>query len=556
MLHRILSTPIASNLSLVATRDRARQVGELFGLDDLQRTRFVTAVSEIARNAVQFAGGGTLTFLVGDSAEHANSQCIVAQIADKGPGIARLDQILSGVHHEGTPGMGLPGSRRMADAFSVATEPGRGTTVTIEMLLPRDKPRLTLDKLSVLVDQLTRRKAQTPVEELEQQNREMLLTLGELRRKQTELEEADVRKNEFLAMLAHELRNPLAAISLALEVAGRGTPATGDQADTFALIGRQTAQLSRMVNDLLDVSRLTRGKVDLHTEVARVDDLITGALEMTAAEVTRRAHRIRTVYPKEAVLVRGDVARLKQVFSNILHNAARYTSEPDEIVVKVEASEQEVNIEVTDHGIGIEPGMLPRVFDLFAQASTAIGRQDAGLGIGLTVVKRLVHDHGGSAHVESAGIGRGTTFVVKLPRVYEPLPDDVAEMAAAPQQRAQRILIVDDNRDAAEALEALLTMSGHECEVAYDGASALDAADAFMPTVAVIDIGLPDMTGFEVARGLREKARGRALFLVALSGYTTPDFRENADDAGFDHYFAKPMSIDDLYACLAAFPAH
>jgi signal transduction histidine kinase/ActR/RegA family two-component response regulator len=551
MLHRILSTPIASNLSLVATRDRARQIGELFGLDDLQRTRFVTAVSEIARNAVQFAGGGTLTFLVGDSSEAGNLQCIVAEIADKGPGIAKLDQILSGVHPEGRPGIGLPGSRRMADGFSVSTTLGKGTTVTLEMLLPRDKPRLTLDKLSVLVDQLTRRKAQTPVEELEQQNREMLLTLGELRRKQTELEEADVRKNEFLAMLAHELRNPLAAITLALEVAGRSRAEPDESAATLALIGRQTAQLSRMVNDLLDVSRLTRGKVDLHSELARIDELILGALEMTAAEVERRGHRVTTRYPKDAVLVRGDVARLKQVFSNILHNAARYTSESDEIVVRVEASEKEVIVEISDHGIGIEPAMIPRVFDLFAQASTAIGRQDAGLGIGLTVVKRLVQDHGGSVRVHSAGIGCGTTFVVGLPRVHELLPDEIADMTSTPRQHAQRILIVDDNRDAAEALEALLAMSGHQCEVAYDGRSALVAAEAFRPSVAVIDIGLPDMTGFEVARGLREMARGKPLFLVALSGYTTPDFRQSADEAGFDHYFAKPMSIDDLYARLA-----
>jgi signal transduction histidine kinase len=551
MLHRILSTPIASNLSLVAIRDRARQIGELFGLDDLQRTRFVTAVSEIARNAVQFAGGGTLTFLVGDSSEAANMQCIVAQIADKGPGIAKLEQILSGEHPEGRPGIGLPGSRRMADGFSVSTGLGRGTTVTLEMFLPRDKPRLTLDKLSVLVDQLTRRKAQTPVEELEQQNRDMLITLGELRRKQTELEEADVRKNEFLAMLAHELRNPLAAVSLALELAERGGAATGEHGETLALIGRQTAQLSRMVNDLLDVSRLTRGKVDLHTEVTRIDHLIVGAVEMTAAELERRGHRVSTIYPREVVLVRGDVARLKQVFSNILHNAARYTSEPDEVVVRVEATEAEVTVEVCDRGIGIEPSMLPRVFDLFAQASTAIGRQDAGLGIGLTVVKRLVQDHGGSVRVDSAGTGCGTTFVVRLPRVHEPLPDEVDELASTPQQRAQRILIVDDNRDAAEALEALLTMSGHHCEVAFDGASALVVAESLAPSVAVIDIGLPDMTGFEVARGLREKARGRPLYLVALSGYTTPDFRQSADEAGFDHYFAKPMPIDDLYARLA-----
>ncbi|WP_244221116.1 ATP-binding protein [Paraburkholderia aromaticivorans] len=329
MRHRILATPVSSNLSLVAVRDRSRQLGELFGLDSVQRTRFITAVSEISRNAIQFGGGGTLTFFVGDATDAAETQCVVAQISDKGPGIANLETVLlNSGQRPGATGVGIPGSRRMTDGFFIESQPGKGTTVTLEMFLPRGTGRLSVRDLGGLVDRLTQRKPQSPVEELEQQNREMLLALEELRRKQTELEEADIRKNEFLAMLAHELRNPLAAISLSLELEAHAGESRGEH--TLAVIGRHTAQLSRMVDDLLDVSRLTRGKVELQTEVVRIDTLIDGGIEMAAAEIRRRGHRIQTEYPPEQVRVRVDVARLKQVFTNIhpqcsaLHVAARF----------------------------------------------------------------------------------------------------------------------------------------------------------------------------------------------------------------------------------------
>ncbi|QIE23671.1 Sensor histidine kinase RcsC [Caballeronia sp. SBC1] len=557
MLHRILSTPISSNLSLVAIRDRSRQVGELFGLDNLQRTRFITAISEIARNAVQFAGGGTLTFLVGDASEAINMQCVVAQITDKGPGIANLDELLADASHgEKSLSIGIPGSRRMADGFFVSSQPGQGTTVSLEMFLPRDTPRLTTAQLNGLVEQLTRRKAQTPVEELERQNRDMLLALEELRRNKAELEDADARKNEFLAMLAHELRNPLSAISLSLEVAQRSAEPIGDmQAKTFAVIGRQTQHLSHMVNDLLDVSRLTRGKVELKTEIVRIETLIDGAVEMTAAEVARYGHRVLVEYPPEPVMVRVDPGRLKQVFSNIIHNAARYTSQADEIQIGVTVDDISVRVKVIDRGIGIDDNMLPRVFDLFAQASMGLGRQESGLGIGLTVVQRLVRDHSGTVTVESPGIGRGSTFVVELPRVHDLVPDAPETFADAHGGYAQRMLLVDDNEDSLRALEALLAMNGHECQTALDGKTALSPDTVFRPTVAIIDIGLPDMSGFDVALGLRERFNTEPLTLVALSGYATADFHKEAIEAGFDYYFAKPVPIDRLFDLLETLPS-
>ncbi|WP_144142201.1 ATP-binding protein [Paraburkholderia sp. BCC1884] len=550
MRHRILSTPISTNLSLVAIRDRSRQIGELFGLDNVQRTRFITAVSEIARNTIQFAGGGTLTFLVGDATDVDDTQCVIAQISDNGPGIANLDELLGDYPgRSGEVGVGIPGSRRMMDGFFIQSEAGKGTTVTLEIFLARGTARLSGRELSARVEQLTRRKPQTPVEELEQQNREMLLTLEELRRKKAELEEADTRKNEFLAMLAHELRNPLAAISLSLELAQASAADPREQ--TFAVIGRQTAQLSRMVNDLLDVSRITRGKVELQTEVASIAALIDGGIEMSLAEVNRRGHRIQVDYPHEPVSVRVDVARLKQVFNNIIHNAARYTLQPDVIHIQAERVGNDVHIAVIDRGVGIDSSMLPRVFDLFAQASTSIGRQDAGLGIGLTVVQRLVRDHGGSVTAFSEGVGMGSRIVVALPIVDEEVAQTLPDVPQRVGNGEQRVLIVDDNKDSADALAALLDLHGYECAVAYDGGSALSLAKTFSPTVGVIDLGLPDMPGFDVAAALRRQPVSACLTLVALSGYSSADYRSSAAQAGFDHYFAKPLLIGDFMAFLS-----
>lgn len=558
MLHRILSTPISSNLSLVAIRDRSRQVGELFGLDNLQRTRFITAISEIARNAVQFAGGGTLTFLVGDASEAISMQCVVAQISDKGPGIDNLAALLAETNKgEKTGSIGIPGSRRMTDGFFITSQPGQGTTVSLEMFLPRDTPRLTTGQLNGLVEQLTRRKAQTPIEELERQNRDMLLALEELRRNKAELEDADARKNEFLAMLAHELRNPLSAISFSLEVLGRSTEPMADiQTKTFAVVGRQAQHLAHMVNDLLDVSRLTRGKVELKTEIVRIDTLIDGAVEMTAAETSRYGHRVLVEYPAEPLMVRVDPGRLKQVFSNIIHNAARYTSQSDEIRIAVTADNDYVKVRIIDRGIGIDASMMPRVFDLFAQAARNLGRQESGLGIGLTVVQRLVRDHGGSVTAESAGIGQGSAFTVELPRVHASLPEASEAPVDQSARSPQRILLVDDNEDSLRSLETLLLMEGHDCRTAPDGKTALFLNTTFSPTVAVVDIGLPDMTGFDVAVSIRDRLDKNPLTLIALSGYATAEFHKEAIEAGFDYYFAKPVPINKLLELLEGLPSH
>jgi CheY-like chemotaxis protein/anti-sigma regulatory factor (Ser/Thr protein kinase) len=259
-------------------------------------------------------------------------------------------------------------------------------------------------------------------------------------------------------------------------------------------------------------------------------------------------------YPPESVILRVDPGRLKQVFSNIIHNAARYTSQADEIRICVTADDKSVRVKIIDRGVGIDADMLPRVFDLFAQAAMGLGRQESGLGIGLTVVQRLVRDHGGTVEVESAGIGRGSAFTVELPRVHDLIPEASEVSIETHGGNAHRILLVDDNEDSLRALEALLSMNGHECQIALDGKGALSVDTAFRPTVAIIDIGLPDMSGFDVAVSLREQFHSHPITLIALSGYATAEFHKKAIEAGFDYYFAKPVPIDELFDVLETLP--
>ena len=552
MRHQILTTVITSNLSLVSVRDRARQIGELFDLDNLQRTRFITAISELVRNAIQHAGGGLLKFYVGDAKSSPASgpvlQCVIAEVSDKGPGMTGFSLSQADESSQTNSGIGIAGSRRLVDGFFIESVLGQGTTVTVEMLLPKRTQRISIAELNRLTDQLTRRKAQTPFEELELQNRDMLLMLEELRQRKTDLEVADERKNEFLAMLAHELRNPLGAISLAIEACKR-TPSL----ETLEIINRQTVHLTRMVGDLLDVSRLTRGKVDLQTEVVSLSALLDGAIEMTQLEVEKRGHRIVIGEFDPHIKLRADAARIKQVFSNILHNAARYSPSPGDIIIHVRLQDQQVEIEFEDHGIGIEANLLSRVFDLFAQGQSGIQRQESGLGIGLTVVQRLVLDHGGSINVYSEGLGRGSRFVVCLPTVDEPLSVAALPLSAVANSGSHKILLIDDNRDSAAALSQILEIEGAQCREAYTGANALALFETFRADICVVDIGLPDMTGFDVARQLRTRQGEAPLMLVALSGYASQEIKEEASDAGFDYYFSKPLPLGDLLALISGF---
>jgi signal transduction histidine kinase len=316
----------------------------------------------------------------------------------------------------GQAAMGLAGARRLADRFKVEQPAAGGTVVTIEMDLPAHAPVLAASSLASLVDQLARRTPRSPVEEMEAQNREMLVALQALKDRQAELEIADERKNQFVATLAHELRNPLGTLRMTLEVLRRKTrmePA--ELAARCAVMERQADQLTQLVNDLMDVSRVSQGKVELRMLPTELNDLVAQALEMTDAAVKARHHQVELALSADAIWVDGDPTRLKQVLSNLIHNATRYSEEGSHIAIRVRRRGGEAVVEVADDGIGIAPDLLPHVFGLFVQGQHELNGAPAGLGVGLTLVQHLVHEHGGTVSAASGGVGQGSQFTVVLP---------------------------------------------------------------------------------------------------------------------------------------------
>jgi len=555
----VLTVRIQTNQSLVMLRHRCRQVGELFGLEALQRTRLTTAVSEIGRNALQHAGAATVSFLVGDSATLPGAQSVLIRVADKGPGMPAsiwADGEIGALHRAG----GLHGSQRLVDAFWIETPPGGGASVSMEMLLPRTAPRLAAADIGQRIDELLRSQQQSPHEELEQQNRDMLHALDELRQRKHDLELADQRKNEFVAMLAHELRNPLAAISMSIEVMRRkrdlSMAEVGKYRDT---IGRQATQLTKLVNDLMDVSRVSRGKVELERAVVGVGSLVFEAIEMTRAFVDAKQHRLRVPALDDVAFVDVDLVRMKQVISNLVHNAARYTPEGGLIEIGITPADAVVHISVKDNGVGIDAPMLPKIFELFTQAPNSLAREDVGLGIGLTIVQRMAADHGGSIRASSAGLGLGSEFILTLPTVAKPAvateepPLFTPAPETAPRQR--RLLLVDDNADALQAMAELCRMHGYACTVASDGPQGLAAAIDQPPEIAIVDIGLPGLDGFGLASELRQRY-GPDMTLIAISGYSTQDTRLRAKQAGFDDFLVKPIDMHALLLRLATSTGH
>ena len=389
----------------------------MFGLDKMQRTRFITALSEIARNAVQYAGGGTVTFMLDAGTGAQPLQRLLGQVADKGPGIADLEGVLQGnLNDRQQVPLGIVGSKRLVDSLEFESRAGGGTVATLSMSLNRHAPRLSPSDVSRLVETLARRKPETPMEELEQQNREMMDALQELRTQQLELKRADERKNQFLATLAHELRNPLGTLHMTLEIMRRHEymPAT-QLAERREVMARQTEQLTRLVDDLLDVSRISLGKVELDRRDTDVNELVREALEMTQGAIQSKGHAV-AFRPYGAPLpVSVDVTRLKQVLCNLIHNSARYTPSGGAIDISVRREEAFAVVEVKDNGIGIPADVLPVLFGLFVQGGNFTDEQHAGLGVGLALVKRLVEAHDGTVNAYSDGPGQGSRFTVSLP---------------------------------------------------------------------------------------------------------------------------------------------
>jgi CheY-like chemotaxis protein len=375
-----------------------------------------------------------------------------------------------------------------------------------------------------------------------------------LRQLAADLSEADRKKNEFLAMLAHELRNPLAPIRNSLQVMRLAEDDPVVARPCRELIERQVQQLVRLVDDLLDVSRFTQGKVDLRKEWIDLREVVRSAVETSRPLIEAAGHTLTVELAPGPLVLQADPTRLAQIISNLLNNAAKYTDRDGRISLTAGPEGDEVVVRVRDTGVGISADMLPRIFDLFTQVDGSSQRAQGGLGIGLTLVRRLVALHGGSVQAFSAGRGRGSEFVVRL-RADPPEPTTPAKSAPAGADAktasALRILIVDDNEDSADSLSTLMRLSGNEVRTATDGLAALATARDFSPNVVLLDIGLPGISGYEVAERLREQFDRSRLLLVAMTGYGQDDDRRRSREAGFDAHLVKPIDLDSLRAVLA-----
>ena len=364
------------------------------------------------------------------------------------------------------------------------------------------------------------------------------------------LEEQGRHLTEFLAMLAHELRNPLAPIRNALGIMALSREMAPEVAWSRDVIDRQTTQLTRLVDDLLDVSRITRGKLSMHTATMDVNVAVQRAVEAARPLLDSRKHQLEVRLAPAEVQVNGDMTRIIQVLVNLLNNAAKYTPEGGRISVTVETLDQDAVVRVKDNGIGIPPHMIEHVLDLFAQGERSLARTEGGLGIGLTLARRIVALHGGSIKARSEGASRGSEFCVRLPLlpayVASLVPLATRESGASLPSRS--IVVVDDNNDAAETMAMLLRSIGHDVRVQTDGTSALRELTERMPDVVLLDIGLPGMNGYEVARRLREQPGGDEVRIYALTGYGQEDDRRRSMQAGFDGHLVKPVIPSDLFA--------
>ena len=379
------------------------------------------------------------------------------------------------------------------------------------------------------------------------------LDITEHKRAEDELKEADRRKDQFLATLAHELRNPLAPLRSGLEVMKLARDDAPLIENVRTMMERQLGHMVRLVDDLLDVSRINLGRVTIRRERLNLADLVQQALETTRAAIEQADHTLVVTLPKEPLYLDGDATRLSQVFSNLLSNAAKFTNPGGRLWLTVSRDDAEAVVSVRDTGIGIPPAMLDRVFEVFTQVDWSIERAQGGLGIGLSLVKALVEMHGGRVAARSEGHGKGSEFIVRLPLADSRTPGaerPVSEAGVRPTRR--RILVVDDNGDAAASLAMMLDTLGNETRTAHDGEAALAVAAAFDPDVILLDIGMPKLNGYEVARHVRKQPRGQDVVLIAITGWDQDTVRERTRAAGFDAHLVKPIESAELAKVLAS----
>jgi signal transduction histidine kinase len=377
----------------------------------------------------------------------------------------------------------------------------------------------------------------------------------ELRTSNERLLEADRRKDEFIAMLAHELRNPLAAIGNCVRLLTRAST-ENDRLWSQEVISRQTRHLGRLIDDLLDVSRITHGKIELHKQPVDLRALAERAMTTVRPLIEERGHALTMALAPGPLPLEADPTRVEQILVNLLNNAAKYTEHGGQITLTVRPVGTELVIEVKDSGVGLAPDMLSRIFDLFAQVENSLARSHGGLGIGLTLVKRLVELHGGRIEAQSDGLGKGSQFIVRLPKLETLVTERPAvvekpseALRAEADQRA-RVLVVEDNTDTAQGMSMVLSASGYDVRAVFDGKSAIEAARVLRPHFILLDIGLPGLDGYQVARAIRGEPGTKGSVVIAVSGYAQEQDRERSRDAGFDHHLIKPVDFDALFALL------
>lgn len=415
---------------------------------------------------------------------------------------------------------------------------------------------------ALLAEMKERRNAEISLKELNEVLEQRVVERTEALRELTaRLTEADRRKDEFLALLAHELRNPLAPIRYGVQLMrrprnnGESVGAVDDK--VLDMLERQLAQMVRLVDDLLDNSRISQGKLTLQKQRIELAAVLSNAVETSRPHIDAGGHRLTVVAPPNPIFVDADGTRLAQVFSNLLNNSAKFTRPGGRIEVNVEIQAGDVVVSIKDTGIGISPEKLPRIFEMFMQVDHSLEKAHGGLGIGLTLVKKLVEMHGGGVEARSDGHGRGSEFVVRLPGAGPAVQElkipsaDESVNSSAGASDGLRILVADDNRDAADTLAMLLTILGHQVRTANDGLRAIDEAAAFQPDVILMDIGMPRLNGYEACRRIREQAGGEKVFLVALTGWGQDDDKRRSMEAGFDCHMLKPITIATLEKLLA-----
>jgi CheY-like chemotaxis protein/two-component sensor histidine kinase len=362
------------------------------------------------------------------------------------------------------------------------------------------------------------------------------------------IQESDRRKDEFLAMLAHELRNPLAPISNALETMRRVPERQKEAQETIA---RQLHHMIHLVNDLMDVSRITQGKIELRKEPVTLQAVIQHALEAAQPLITQRRHQIDLKLPQKDIWLQADMNRLSQIFSNLLNNAAKYTNEGGKIEVSAQMLVDSVRVTVRDDGIGIPRELLSSVFELFAQVDSSLERSQGGLGIGLTLVKNLVELHSGDIIAQSAGLNKGSSFTMTFPVISTPAATLVEHNAApAVKPHALRILIVDDNIASAQTMGWMMEFEGHDIQLAHEGNEAIALANTYIPDVILLDIGLPGMNGYEICKTLKQAPALQKTMFIAQTGWGQEEHRLRSKEAGFDHHIVKPVNLETLQQLL------